>query len=47
MAKAKEAAREAEKMITLGKKNTNASMTQAQAYLYVSKRHLFYAFEMD
>jgi len=34
-AKAKEAQRLAEKLITLGKKNTNAARTQAQAIFYV------------
>lgn len=33
--KAKEAQRLAEKLITLGKKNTNASRTKAQAIFYV------------
>jgi len=36
VAKAKETAREAEKVITLGKKGTNASHSRAQAFLFVS-----------
>ena len=34
-AKAKEAQRVAEKLITLGKKNSNASRVRAQAMIYV------------
>jgi large subunit ribosomal protein L17 len=36
-AKAKEAQRLAEKLITLGKKNTNASKQKAQAIFYVRR----------
>ena len=39
--KAKEAQRLAEKLITLGKKNTNASRTKAEAIFYVRPIYLF------
>jgi large subunit ribosomal protein L17 len=39
-AKAKEAQRLAEKLITLGKRNTNAARQKAQAIFYVSRANL-------
>jgi len=39
-AKAKEAQREAEKLITLGKKNTNATRLKAEGYLHQPQKHI-------
>ena len=40
VAKAKEAARCADKMITLGKRGTATAMSSAQSYLYLSLIHI-------